>query len=202
MKQKSHEPALYVFLRPWAGQLFKMLYRVRIEGAENIPSSGAVVIAGNHMSNLDCALVVCATRRCIHFLAKDELMKGALKYFFGNMGIIPVNRRTKDRYALPAASELLRLNKVIGIFPEGRLNRTDELVLPFKYGAVKMAKETGALLVPFAITGKYNLFRRSIKLTCGKPYRVTGENLTEENEKLTEIVSRMMLEERIKEKEG
>ena len=46
-------------------------------------------------------------------------------------------------------------NKVIGIFPEGTINRTEDIIMPFKYGAVKMSKETNKLLVPFAINNKY-----------------------------------------------
>ena len=99
------------------------------------------------------------------------------------MGIIPVNRKIHDKNALKTAEEELLNKKVIGIFPEGTINRTDEVTIPFKIGAVKMAQDTDTLLVPFTITGKYKLFRKSVIIEFYPPYKVR-EDLTIENEKL------------------
>ena len=68
---------------------------------------------------------------------------------------------------------------------------TEEYLLPFKFGAVSFAKKTGAYLVPFAINGKYKLFRKSIKITYGKPYKVTGD-LEKENQILRDKVYKLM----------
>ena len=65
--------------------------------------------------------------------------------------------------------------------------------MPFKYGAVSFAKKTNAYLVPFAITGKYKLFKKSVKITYGKPYKVTGD-LEKENQKLMDIVEKMIIQ--------
>jgi 1-acyl-sn-glycerol-3-phosphate acyltransferase len=54
--------------------------------------------------------------------------------------------------------------------------------LQFKYGAVSFASKTNSYIVPFAITGKYKLFRKSIKITYGKPYKLKSDDLTKEND--------------------
>lgn len=106
-------------------------------------------------------------------MAKKELFESKFtNFFFRNMGCIPVNRSIHDKDAKNEAVEVLKNNEVLGIFPEGTVNKTNEIVLPFKYGAVSFAKKTNAYIVPFAITGKYKIFRRSIKITYGKPYKV------------------------------
>ena len=54
----------------------KIFYRPAYIGLENIPKDGSIVLAGNHTNNLDCILLISSTNRTIHFLAKDELIKG------------------------------------------------------------------------------------------------------------------------------
>lgn len=184
------EPILYRITRPIITILFKILYRPTIIGKENIKEEGRVVLAGNHTSNLDCLLLISSTKRTIHFLAKDELIKGPKKIIFKNMGIIPVNRKIHDKNALENAINTLNQEKVIGIFPEGTTNKTNDTILPFKIGAVKMANQTNSILTPFTITGKYKLFRKNITLEFYPPYKIETQNqdLTKENEKLMEII--------------
>ncbi len=189
------EPTLYRVIRRPLSAIFKAIYKPTLVGKENIPESGRIILAGNHTNYFDCLLVACATKRCVHYLAKDELMKGPLGIIFKGLGIIPVNRRTKDRAAYLSALETLRDEKMIGIFPEGTINRTEDIIMPFKFGAVKMAKETDTKIVPFAITGKYKPFERNIKITFFEPIE-PEENLETANEKLMKIVSDKLTEER------
>ena len=189
------EPTLYRVIRRPLSAIFKAIYKPTLVGKENIPESGRIILAGNHTNYFDCLLVACATKRCVHYLAKDELLKGPLGIIFKGLGIIPVNRRTKDRAAYLSALETLRDEKMIGIFPEGTINRTEDIIMPFKFGAVKMAKETDTKIVPFAITGKYKPFERNIKITFFEPIE-PEENLETANEKLMKIVSDKLTEER------
>ena len=138
-----------------------------------------------------------ATKRVVHYLAKDELVKGALKPVFMGLGIIPVNRRTKDHNALVNAENYLNDEKLIGIFPEGTINRTEDIIMPFKFGAVKMAKDTDTKIVPFAITGEYKPFKKSVKIRFFEPITV-GENLEEANVRLMETVSNQVISEGVK----
>ena len=191
------EPVFYRLIRGPLGACFKAIYKPSIIGKNNIPENGRIVLAGNHTNYFDCILVGCATKRCVHYLAKDELMKGPLKYIFKGLGIIPVNRRQKDKAALENAENYLRDEKMIGIFPEGTINRTEDVIMPFKFGAVKMAYETDTAIVPFVITGKYKPFKRSVKIKFFERFEV-GENLEEANNKLMNIVSTELIKEGVK----
>lgn len=179
---------LYKISRPVIRVLFNFFYKPTYIGRENIPSSGSFVLAGNHTSYLDPLLLMSASKRTIHFLAKDSLVKGVKGLVFKHMGIIPVNRKIHDKDALRNAKEALNNKKVIGIFPEGTINRTEDMTLPFKIGAVKMVKDTDTLLVPFTITNKYKLFRKSVTIEFYKPYKVV-DDLDIENNKLRSFIS-------------
>ncbi len=177
------DEVLYKISRPVIKVLFNFFYRPTYIGRENIPSSGSFVLAGNHTSYLDPLLLMSSYKRTIHFLAKDSLIKGVKGLIFKHMGIIPVNRKIHDKDALSRALRALSNNQVIGIFPEGTINRTKYVTLPFKIGAVKMVKDTDTLLVPFTITNKYKLFRKSVTIEFYKPYKVV-DDLDIENNKL------------------
>ena len=188
------EPLFYRAVRGPLAACFKAVYKPSVTGKENIPEKGRIILAGNHTNYFDCLLVASATKRCVHYLAKDELMKGPLKLIFGSLGIIPVNRRQKDKAALETAEAYLRDEKLIGIFPEGTINRTDDIIMPFKFGAVKMASDTETPVIPFVITGKYKPFKRNVKVRFFEPMTV-GENLEEANNDLMNIVKTEIIKE-------
>ena len=190
MNKKYNDVLLYRILRPLITFLFKTLYRPKIVGADNIPKEGRIILAGNHTHNLDSAMLISSTKRNIHFLAKAELFVGLKKLFFSNMGLIPVNRKIKDHNVLIHAYNYLERDKVIGIFPEGTHGKGK--ILPFKIGAVKMAYETKTNIVPFSITGTYKMFSKDLKIVFGKPIKIKNENLEKENERLRNIVVKMV----------
>ncbi len=191
------EPLFYRLVRGPLAACFKAVYKPSIVGKNNIPQSGKIILAGNHTNYFDCLLVGCSTKRCVHYLAKDELMKGPLKFIFKGLGIIPVNRRQKDKAALETAEAYLNDDKVIGIFPEGTINRTDDIIMPFKFGAVKMAKDTATQIVPFVISGKYKPFQRSVKIKFFEPIN-PSDDLNEANNRLMSIVSNELENEGVK----
>lgn len=178
---------LYRITRPLIKVFMKIFFRPTYIGTELIPTDVNFILAGNHTSYLDPLLLMSSTNKTIHFLAKDSLAKGIKGLLFRSMGIIPVNRKIHDKNALKTAEEELLNEKVIGIFPEGTINRTEEVTIPFKIGAVKMAQDTDTLLVPFTITGKYKLFRKSVVIEFYSPYKVK-EDLTTENDRLRNFI--------------
>lgn len=190
---------IYKVVRFIGRPIYKIVFRPKYYGVDNIPSKGAVILAGNHTNNLDAAMMIGAPKRIVHMMAKKELFSSKISnYFFRSMGCISVNRSIHDENAKSEAIDVLKNNEVLGIFPEGTVNKTlykdnEQLLLPFKYGAVSFAKKTNAYIVPFAINGKYKIFSKDLKITFGKPYKVTGD-LESENEKLMNIVSKMILE--------
>ena len=188
------DPLFYRIVRPIITFLFKIFYRPTYIGLENIPKTGRIVLGGNHTNNLDCLLLISSTKRVVHFLAKDSLMKGLKKIIFKNMGIIPVNRSIHDKEALRSAIKYLDDEKLVCVFPEGTINRTEEIIMPFKIGCVKMAKETNSSIIPYIITGEYKLFKKSIKIEFLKPFITNSKTLTEDNEKLMSIIRNKLKE--------
>ena len=179
---------LYRFLRPILTFLMKVIFRPKIIGKENIPTDGSMVLAGNHTNILDPVLILASTKRTVHFLAKKELIDGPFGFAFKHMGIIPVNRKIKDKTVLSTSETFLKEGKLVGIFPEGTTEKGRGF-LPFKLGAVKMANSTSTPILPFAIIGKYSLFKR-VTIVYGKPYKVKG-SLLSENEKLRNKVIKL-----------
>ena len=106
------------------------------------------------------------------------------------MGLIPVNRRTKDKNALEEAIKYLNNDQVIGIFPEGTIGKNG--LLPFKMGAVKMAYETKSKILPFVITGKYRIFFNDLKIEFLEEVEIKSDDLEKENEKLRTKISKMV----------
>ena len=186
-----NEPKAYLKHRGKLDWLFRFLFRPTIIGTENIPAEGRVILAGNHTHFMDCITVAASTKRVVHFLAKSELLEPPYKRYFEPFGIIPVHRGQKDKAALSSAIEVLEDDKVIGLFPEGKVKLESEAeftITPFKFGAVKMAHETGTRIVPFSITGKYKIFRKAIKIEFFEPVTV-GDDLEEANNRLMDIVA-------------
>ncbi len=185
---------LYRILRPIAVFLLKVIYRIEIINKENIPNDGPFVFVGNHKHNYDFISLISGTKRTVHFLAKKELIDKH-GWLFSRLGIIPVDRSTKNKEAIKSAIELLRNDEVIGIFPEGTFNKTEYVIKPFKYGAVKISSEVNCPIVPFAIVGEYKRFRKGLKIIYGKPYYVKDkQDLTKENVKLMNRVINLMKE--------
>lgn len=185
------DPIFYKITRPILS-IFIKLYRPTIIGKEFIPKEGRVILAGNHTSYLDPLLVAYGTKRCVHYFAKDSLYKGIKKPIFKGLGIIPVNRKIKDKNSLYKGIDVLNNDLVVGIFPEGTINKTDDIVMNFKFGAVKIAYETNSKIVPFSITHKYKFLKKSVKIEYGKPYNVSSD-LKRENDILMKKVKTMII---------
>ena len=177
---------LYIIIRPLLLLVAKIVFNPKIIGKENIPKKEGCVIACNHIHAIDPAILIYSTRRIVHFIAKKELFKGLMKYFYLSFGTIPVDRDKKNPLSLALAEEFLRNNEVIGIFPEGTRNKERESLLPLKFGAVKMAKETGKKIVPCVITGEYKVFRSTLKVRYGEAFDVSDMNLEDANQLLRE----------------
>ena len=192
------EPIFYRYIaKPLIIIFVKIFLRPNIIGINNIPKEGRVILAGNHTNNLDSVMVAAINKRVVHFLAKDKLLKGWRKLIFKGMGIIPVNRSIHDKGALNMAIDTLNQEKVIGIFPESTINKTNDIILPFKYGAVKMASVTNSLIVPFVITGSYKILNNNLKIEFLKPIKIPlEEDLTSYNQLLMNIISDKLREEK------
>ena len=186
-------PILYKIGKAILGPIFKFYYNPKIIGKENIPRSGPIIIVGNHKHLYDQCLTIISTRRGIHYMAKKEYFdKKTTAWFFKHTGCISVDRSKKDPKAVELAISVLNDNGAIGIFPEGTRNKTNEFLLPFKFGAVSMAKKTDAYLVPFGITGDYKFRSKNLTIRYGKPFKISNLDLEDANNKLYNEVYELM----------
>ena len=166
------------------GPIFKFYYKPKFINVENIPKDGPIIVAGNHIHLMDQCLPILSTKRVINYMAKKEYFDNKkVAWFFKAAGCISVDRSKKDDKAVSSALEVLNNGGAIGLFPEGTRNKTDKLLLDFKFGAVSMANKTNAYIVPFGISGKYK-FRKGITVEFGKPFKVKNNDLESANKKL------------------
>lgn len=158
---------LYTSLRVLCRILLKIFFFYRVDGVEHIPRQGRVMICSNHISNFDPPLLGTVCPRPIHFLAKAELFRNR---WFGallrKIYAIPVKRGSADRQALRQAMQVLKDEKVFGIFPEGS-RRNDEA----QRGAAVIALKTKTPIVPAIIIGQYRLFR-PMRVVFGEPIEI------------------------------
>ena len=178
-KIKTEKCFLYQFLKIIYSTLLKILFRPQIIGKENIPQKGALIFAGNHRHAID------------HYMAKEELFKGLHGKIFNKIGLIKVYRGKPNYKAIEEAEKILNNGGTIGIFPEGTRNKTQNNLLEFRKGAVRIAKSTNTPILPFAIKGEYKLFRKSITLEFGNPIDVNKMEIEEGNEYLRNEVLKL-----------
>lgn len=125
-------------------------------------------------------------------MAKKEYFDSKMAWFFKATGCISVDRSKKDDIAKQKAIDILEKGGAIGLFPEGTRNKTSEFLLPFKYGAVSMAKKTNATIVPFGLTGDYKFRSKNLTVRFGTPFKIADMSLEEANNKLYKEVEKLM----------
>ncbi len=187
----------YILLKPIFTVYYRIKYRPTIIGKENIPKKGPIIVCGNHIHTHDQFNVMIVTNRVIHYMAKEEYFEGKQAWFFKLVRCIKVDRRNHDDNAKEIAVHILNKGGAVGIFPEGTRNKTigtkDEVdLLPFKYGAVSLASKTGALIVPFGVSGKYTGKKGKLTTRIGKPFSVANMDLEEANDVLRQKILKLM----------
>lgn len=173
--------ALYKFLKIICSILLKILYRPQVKGEENIPNEGPIIFVGNHKHAFDSVVVMVHTKRIVHYMAKESLFKGIHGFLFKSIGLIKVYRSRSNPMAVIEAVEILKNGGTVGIFPEGTRNKTKEELLKFRHGAVAIAKQANAQIIPFAIKGDYNIFKKGLTIEFGKPIDISQMEVEEAN---------------------
>ncbi len=136
--------------------ILRILVRVEVEGLENVPRSGPLIIAPNHLSNADPPLVggwlAPALGRRPRFLAKEQLFRGVVGWFLRNQGVIPVRSGGSDMDAYRAARDVLAAGEPIFIFPEGTRNRDGVVGTP-RPGVTLLATRNAIPILPVGVSG-------------------------------------------------
>lgn len=167
-REKGVSAPLYAVIRGVLVPLMRGWFRMHISGREHIPPEGPAILAPNHKSFYDSFFLALATPRHLRFMGKVELFQGRRARFLVRLGAFPVRRGEADAEALETARVLLGQGELLAIFPEGtRVRDPDELGTP-RRGAGRLALESGAPLVPAAITGTDHLWAGPVP----KPKRV------------------------------
>ena len=172
--------------------ILKVLYRPVAYGVENIPKDGAIIFVGNHKHAFDPVVMMSHTDRIVHYMAKESIFKGIHGKLFEEIGLIKVYRTKSNPLAVMEAEKILNNGGTIGIFPEGTRNKTNQELLKFRHGAVAIAKKSKVPIIPFAIKGKYRLFRKGLTIEFGKPVEVHNLETEEANEIIRNEVLKLL----------
>jgi len=130
-----------------------VIYRVRAIGVENVPKQGPLVLAPNHLSQMDHFFTGLYLRRKIRFMAASQLFgPPVLTYIYKHGGVFPVRRGHHDEEAIDTARILVEQGEMLLVYAEGGRSRSGELGEP-KPGIGRIALETGAPVVPVCIFG-------------------------------------------------
>ena len=140
-------------------QIFRLIMKMEVQGLENFPLDGPVVIACNHVSNFDVFPMQFSLPRPIFYMAKAELFKFPLMdVALRDLGAFPVYRGEKDQWAMAHARKVLDHGQTLGMFPEGTRNKGRGLGVA-KTGSARMAIDAGCPIVPMVVTGTDRFFK-------------------------------------------
>lgn len=131
----------------------RILFGFRETGRGNIPRTGAVILAANHISDWDPPVLGLASSRVPYYMAKSELFRRPIASFLlRKLGAFPVNRDGVDTEAIRTALSILSQGGVLAMFPEGTRNRRG-LLGRAKNGIALIARRSGAPIIPAYISG-------------------------------------------------
>jgi 1-acyl-sn-glycerol-3-phosphate acyltransferase len=172
-------------------------FRLHVRGRENIPRSGGMVLACNHVSSFDpwpLGLPLWP-HRFLRFMAKSELYWFPLTLILNGAGAFPVRRGQKDAEAIATAVQLARDGNVVAMFPEGTRRRKG-LVKRFearpRTGAARIALEAGVPLVPAAVSGTDKLLRFGpLRVAYGEPIYTNGLDPQQATERLMAAIEQL-----------
>lgn len=142
-----------------AGPPVLRLLRPTVTGLAGVPDDRGVVLAANHVSNLDNYLLSSVSPRPVWYLGKRELARGLLGAFNIATGMVPVDRGSGDHAALDRIVGLLRAGEIVAVFPEGTRSPTGEL-FRFRSGVARIAHLSASPVVPVGIVGTATVWPR------------------------------------------
>ena len=177
---------LYLVVRFLLRPLFHVALRMHVTGRENVPATGPVILASNHLSFIDSMVIPLSAPRRVHYLAKAEYFTGTgvggwlTRTLFTALGAMPVERQTHRaaQEALDTALGVLRRGEGFGIYPEGTRSRDGRLARG-KTGVAWLALTADCPVVPVGVTGTDRIQPVGSRWPRPRRFSVTfGEPLT------------------------
>ncbi|HEX3511244.1 MAG TPA: lysophospholipid acyltransferase family protein [Solirubrobacteraceae bacterium] len=157
-RARTREPDwVYELVRILTSLYSYTFLRARSITVENVPGSGAVILAPNHFSFMDHFLMGCYTRRKVRFMAKSQLFARPMQFIYSHGGVFPVRRGARDDDTFVTAKAILARGGAITMYCEGGRSRTGKVGAEAKRGIGRLALETGAPIVPIAIHGSSHI---------------------------------------------
>ena len=151
---------MYRFLVSIVSVLVNLIYRVKINGIENLKDDQPFIISANHIHIFDPVILATLTKRQIFFLSKKELFEKKLfAKFFGKLGVIPIDRDNTDIKAIKSCFRVIRAGNILGIFPEGTRVKTID-INNMKKGVALIALKNKVNILPIHIEGTYRIFSK------------------------------------------
>ncbi len=158
--------------------ILKLFFRLEIKGKENIPSKGPAILVANHFSLLDPFVVTCCTNRIIHWLVASWVFRiKPFSFFAKRIPFLKVEPgKGNNKEALKQAVNILSQDRIIGVFPEGKLSRNGELNSFFS-GTAYIGIKSKAPIIPLYIDGACQFFSQANNFLKFPKIRVIiGEN--------------------------
>lgn len=180
-----------------ARTFYRVFYKVKIIGLENIPQTGAVVLACNHVSNFDPPLVggfVGLRRDPIYIMKKEILSFPLLGPMLKSFGFIAIDRYKKggDMQSLKQALKVIKEGKALFIFPEGTRSKTGKPIKP-KAGIGFLLWHCQAPVVPIRVFNTEKMpFTRELKVVIGKPFMLEKQEDKPTKEQFQDIADNVM----------
>lgn len=197
MRIPSDASSLWKFCYVALTLLRPLFCALRVEGVENVPRKGGVVLACNHPGGMDSFVLGVASPRQVYYMAKRELFNvhPVMTFLLYRIGAFPINRGARDTEAIEYSVELLKQGRVLGMFPEGTRNRGKPMRRG-KSGAVRIAIDAGVPVVPVAVLGIPHLhknwlnpFKRTqLSVQFGQPTLFPAGTMEEVQEYTTEVM--------------
>ena len=190
-----------LFLQWLAKVAFALLTNLEVEGQENFPEKGPLLMVGNHFSMVDIAAFVRAAPYPVEFIggAVFANVPGFMSIFPRLWGYLPVHRGTGSRFALKQAEKVLNSDGVLAIFPEGGSHA--RMLRPARPGTAFMAVRSEARVIPIGLVGMDTVFeslakfrRARVRIRIGEPFgpfEVTSRG-REKRKQLDEIGDQIM----------
>ena len=169
-------PLGYWLIRAGCKLVFNLIYRYRIQGTENFPQQGPILLLSNHQSHLDPTAIAAAAPRRLRALARESLFIWPLSWVIRYLGAIPVGSTGSTKASLKATLAALDRGSAFLIFPEGT-RTSDGEIAPLQPGFTMLTRKKKPVVVPMALDGSFQAWPRRkkfpglgrIAIAFGKP---------------------------------